>query len=188
MRGMSLVVATPLLVAVMMIGRAAPARAEITVAPFVGAAFGGNVNDSKITYGLCLGLRGDKSAFGLQVDLGLAPDVLSRATVGESSITTLMANLLVTAPREGSRIYASAGVGILKARAQSIDELFEVDSNEFGFNVGAGVDIFLGRWFGLRGDIRYFRALTDPQPDGEFDLGLGDLDFWRATGGLILRF
>ena len=36
--------------------------------------------------------------------------------------------------------------------------------------------------------MRYFRNLTDPEPDNEFDVDLGSFSFWRATGGLVIRF
>jgi opacity protein-like surface antigen len=174
--------------ALIVIGMTASARAEITASPFVGAAFGGNVDDGKVVYGLAFGLRGDGSAFGFELDFGLAPDFFPETAIDDSSVTTLMANLLLTAPRAGSRLYASGGIGIVKARVKSVNHLFDLDSNEFGLNAGAGVMLFLGSNVGLRGDLRYFRALTDPEPDGEFDVDLGDLDFWRVSAGVLLKF
>jgi hypothetical protein len=41
---------------------------------------------------------------------------------------------------------------------------------------------------GFRADIRDFRTLSDPQPDGELDVDLGSLDYWRATAGITLKF
>jgi opacity protein-like surface antigen len=174
--------------ALMMIGLAASARAEITVSPFLGAAFGGNVDDAKIAYGLGFGLRGEGSALGFELDFGHAPDFFPETAIDDSSVTTLMGNLVLTAPRAGSRLYASGGIGIVKARVNGVGQLFDLDSNEFGFNAGAGVLLFLGSGVGLRADLRYFRALTDPEPDDEFDVDLGDLDFWRASAGVVLRF
>ena len=40
---------------------------------------------------------------------------------------------------------------------------------------------------GFHGDVRYFRTLTDPEPDGEFDVDVGNLDYWRATAGVTFR-
>jgi opacity protein-like surface antigen len=85
-------------------------------------------------------------------------------------------------------VYGSGGIGLLKTRVDDVSGFFSIDSNDFGIDVGGGLMAFPSEHIGLRGDIRYFRALTDPEPDNEFDLDLGSLDFWRATGGIILRF
>ncbi len=52
-------------------------------------------------------------------------------------------------------------------------------------NAGAGVRVGGGR-FSLRGDVRYFRALTDV--DIALQDVLADFGFWRATGGLTFKF
>jgi hypothetical protein len=99
-----------------------------------------------------------------------------------------MANLVFMTPG-AARVYGSGGLGLVKTRVRDITGFFQVDSNEVGFNVGGGLLVFPGEGsFGLQGDIRYFRNLTDPEPDHEFDVGLGGLDFWRATVGITLRF
>ena len=54
--------------------------------------------------------------------------------------------------------------------------------------MGGGILFMAGDHIGVQGDIRYFRQLTDPEPDNEFDVDLGSLDFWRATGGIAIRF
>jgi hypothetical protein len=36
--------------------------------------------------------------------------------------------------------------------------------------------------------VRYFRAVVDDDEDNEFDVGLGNFDFWRATAGLTFTF
>jgi hypothetical protein len=40
---------------------------------------------------------------------------------------------------------------------------------------------------GIRGDIRYFRAVRDTDPDG-VDLELGSFKFWRGTVGVTFKF
>ena len=68
------------------------------------------------------------------------------------------------------------------------DDLFDVANNDFGVNVGAGVIGFFNDHVGLRGDIRYFRSLQDPEEDNEFDIDFGTFDFWRGTVGVTFRF
>jgi hypothetical protein len=86
-----------------------------------------------------------------------------------------------------TRIYASGGLGLMKTRVEDVSGFFEVDSNELGMNVGGGF-IFVPDRIGVQADVRYFRNLTDPEPDDEFDVDLGDLNFWRASVGIALRF
>jgi hypothetical protein len=67
-------------------------------------------------------------------------------------------------------------------------EDLRISNTDFGFNVGAGVMGFFSDTVGLRGDVRYYRNLQDPDEDDEFDVSVGDFDFWRATLGLVFRF
>jgi len=71
---------------------------------------------------------------------------------------------------------------------QGDDDLFEVDNNEFGFNLGGGAIIKTTNHVGFRGDVRYYRTLEDPDEDNEFDVGVGNFDFWRATAGVTFRW
>jgi opacity protein-like surface antigen len=107
-----------------------------------------------------------------------------------------MANLTLGAPIGGQsgggiRPYASGGVGIIRSKIDDPLDLFEVDSTDFGFNVGAGVAGFFTDNIGIRGDVRYFRSLEDIESDVEdldLDVSLGDLRFWRGTVGVTFRF
>jgi hypothetical protein len=47
---------------------------------------------------------------------------------------------------------------------------------------------FLGNNLGLRGDVRYYRNLGDPEPDDEFYIDFGEFSFWRGTAGIVLKF
>jgi opacity protein-like surface antigen len=69
-----------------------------------------------------------------------------------------------------------------------VDDLFDVSSTDWGFNLGAGAMFFVSDGFGLRGDVRYFRSLEDNEPDSEIDIALSDFRFWRATFGATFRF
>ncbi len=87
------------------------------------------------------------------------------------------------------RLYGSAGLGLVKSRVEDTAGLFELDSNELGLGVGGGIVVLPGGGHvGFQGDIRYFRNLTDPEPDAEFDVDFGSLDFWRGEVGLTFRF
>ena len=167
---------------------AAPAlHAETYLTPFVGAAFSGDTDDSRLTYGGALAWAGESGVLGFEIEFAHTPDFFGTTGVGNNNVTTLMANLMLLSPGQ-VRIYGSGGVGLLRTRVEDVSGFFEIDSNNFGLNVGGGVLLFPGESIGLRGDVRYFRNLTDPEPDDEFDIELGGLNYWRASGGVVLRF
>jgi opacity protein-like surface antigen len=136
---------------------------------------------------------------GFEIDFGWSPNFFENTTgdadfdFGDSNVTTLMANITLGIPIGGQsgpgiRPYASGGVGLMKSRIGDTDELFNVDSTDWGLNVGAGIMAFFTDNIGLRGDVRYFRSLQDNEPDDELDLGLSDFRFWRGSIGLTFRF
>jgi len=176
---------------------AAPAAqaGETLLTPYAGITFGANpslVEDNKEhgVYGGSLAFLSD-GGFGLEIDFAYSPDFFggSDTAVPDNNLTSLMANLMMSGHvGDNSRIYASAGGGLLKSRVNDVNDFFDVDRNDFGANVGAGVILGFGEKVGVRGDIRYFRNVGDPEPDDEFDIDFGSFRFWRATGGLTIRF
>jgi opacity protein-like surface antigen len=186
-----------------------PASADWLFTPFVGANFGGNANfgdfndfddevERRVDFGASLGWMG-KGIVGFEVDFGYSPnffqDTIGDANFefGDSNVTTLMANVLVGAPIGGQhgagiRPYASGGVGLIRASATGSTFFRDLTTNDFGLNVGGGVQGFFTDNIGIRGDVRYFRSLQDNEPDDELDLGLSDFDFWRGTVGVTFRW
>jgi hypothetical protein len=176
-------VASLTLGAVLLAGGAHP---ETLLSASAGLAFGGKTDDSKVTYGGTLTLRG--SLLGLAIDFGYTPDFFGGGPLGNNNLVTLVGNLVVMPPGD-RRMYVSAGLGLVKTRVEDASGLFEVDSNELGFNLGGGLLVFpRDGGVGFHADIRYIRSLTDPEPDDEFDVDLGDLDYWRGEAGLTFRF
>ena len=196
----------------LMVFVAAPAKASADwlFTPFFGMNWGGTAEftdfagdfedefEQKMNFGASLSWMG-AGAFGFEVDFGYSPNFFQNTTgddnfeFGDSNVTTLMANLKVGAPFGGQtgggiRPYASGGLGLIKSRIDDPDDLFELNSTDWGFNVGGGVTGFFNDNFGLQGDVRYFRSLQDNEPDDEFDLALGSFNFWRGTVGLVFRF
>ena len=185
----------------------AKASADWLFTPFIGGTFGGSANvtdfdlgddfedefNRKLSYGASLAYLGGGIA-GFEIDFGYSPNFFgtdeddSVNLVGDGNVTTLMANVIFSAPTGGVRPYASFGGGLIKTRVDSFDQFFEdVDQNSFGFDAGAGIMAFFSDNVGLRGDIRYFRALNNDDDDS-LDLSLGSFKFWRGTVGLTLRF
>jgi opacity protein-like surface antigen len=171
----------------LLVAAAPPLHADSYLTPYMGAGFGGRTDDSKIAYGGSVAFASEHGVLGVGVDLGHTPDFLGTSGLGNNNVTSLMGNLMLLTPGR-TRFYTSGGVGLMKTRVEDVDGFFRVDSNDFGVNLGGGVMLFPSDTIGLRADLRYFRNLTDPEPDAEFDVDLGGLDFWQATGGITFRF
>jgi opacity protein-like surface antigen len=190
---------------------AAPSKASADwlLTPFVGWNWGGTANllesddfddefEQKAMFGASLGWMG-AGIVGFEVDFGYSPNFFENTTgsgdfeFGDSNLTTLMGNLLIGVPIGGQhgvgfRPYAVGGVGLVKSRIGSTGDFFNVDSSNWGFNVGAGAIFFFTDKVGLRGDVRYFRALEDVEPLDDLNIGLANFHFWRGTLGLTIRF
>jgi len=201
-------IVTSALALVVFAGAPTKASADWLFTPYIGMNWGGTAvfNDAdfedefeqKMNFGASLSWMG-AGVLGFEVDLGFAPNFFENTAgendfeFGDSNLTTLMANLKVGAPIGGQtgagiRPYASGGVGIIKSRIDDPDDLFEVDSSDFGLNVGGGVAGFFSDNLGLQGDVRYFRSLQDNEPGDDIDVALGSFSFWRGTVGLVIRF
>ena len=187
----------------------AQASADWLFTPFVGSAFGGKANfgdfnnfedevERRVTFGASLGWMGN-GIVGFEVDFGFSPNFFENTSgdgdfaFGDSNVTTLMGNLILGAPIGGQtgpgiRPYASGGVGLLRTKVDGGAFFNDLNTNDFGLNVGAGLHGFFTDNVGIRGDIRYFRSLQDNEPDNEFDIAVSDFDFWRATVGVTFRF
>jgi hypothetical protein len=196
----------------LMVFAAAPAKASADwlFTPYFGMNWGGTAGfnqsgadfeddfERQMNFGASLAWMG-AGVLGFEVDFGYAPNFFQN-TVGEddfefgdSNVTTFMANLKVGVPFGGQsgggiRPYASGGLGLIKSRIDDADDLFELNSTDWGLNIGGGVAGFFSDNIGLQGDVRYFRSLQDNEPDNEFDLALGSFSFWRGTVGLVFRF
>jgi opacity protein-like surface antigen len=173
---------------------ASRADAQTTfITPFVGAAFGGDAPDTRLTTGASISFLGTFAGF--EAELGYTPDFFGESDdlvlVGDNNMMTLMANLLVGGGPSGNpvRPYGVIGAGLLRSRVDGGDLFDDVSENDFGFNAGAGVIVMLSNNVGVRGDLRYFRNLQgDEEDDGDVEIAVGDFDFWRVYGGVTFGF
>jgi len=199
---------------------AAPARADWFLTPFVGVTFGGAANqftlndlddefEQRVNFGASIGYR-TKGIFGFEFDYGAAPNFF-QFTGGtnnfdlldlDSSVQTFMGNVVVAIPIGGStgggfQPYVTAGFGTIRTQLRSATDVFDdITSNDSGFNVGGGADIFVATHFGIRGDVRYFRGFEslddeDPIEDNPFfdqRIATDVFNFWRGSVGLTFRW
>jgi len=162
------------------------ASAEGLFTPFIGVTFGGDTQKTSTTFGGALGATAG-GLFGFELDVSHTPDVLGRVGVlRDTSVTTVMGNVMLGAPVGPVRPYVSGGIGLLRSKFEGPDKTFRVRSVDFGTNVGVGVMAFFTDWLGVRGDIRYFRAVNVDDVPGAVDLAA--FDFLRGTFGFTFRF
>jgi opacity protein-like surface antigen len=173
---------------------AAPARADWLITPYLGSAFGGDTSSQHVTYGASAAWM-SHGIVGVEFDGSLAPDLLDEDDglilgIADSHVTTLMGSFVIGAPfgQPGVRPYAVAGAGLIRSRVGDAGNIFDIDENSFGINVGGGVHVFVTDNFGIRGDVRYFRGVRDKNSSEDVVLELGSFDFWRASVGATFRF
>ena len=181
----------------------AQARADWIFTPYIGANFsrGGDIFDldsgnTSLNFGGSLAWMG-AGILGLEMDFGYAPDFFETDDVTslDGNVTSFMGNVIIGIPIGGQtgggvRPYVSGGAGLLRSRLDDVEDLFDINENSFGVNAGAGLMVFFTDNVGLRGDLRYFRSLSDDDDDddNDLDLNFGAFHFWRATAGVAFRF
>jgi hypothetical protein len=178
----------------------AAADADILLTPFAGLTFGSKIGEGcdsepcslakRTVLGGAIAVFG-ASGLGVEVDLGFVPDFfepkdLEVDLLGTNNVTTFMGNLMFVGSAGGLRPYVTGGAGLIRSQLGDFGELFDATDSSLGVNVGAGVFLGSGR-FRLRGDVRYFRDVTDSD-DPLIEESLQDLRFWRATAGLAIAF
>ncbi len=182
------------------------ASADWLLTPFLGSTFGGNADiadvagstfsnefEQKLNYGASLAWMGG-GVVGFEFDFGYSPNFFGVSSsnagfdlTGDGNVTTAMGNIVVGAPLGGFRPYASGGLGVIASRVDNPSQFFtKTSTNDLGMDVGGGV-MFLGGNVGVRGDLRYFRSLSNNDLD-TVDFALGDFRFWRGTVGVTFKF
>lgn len=170
-----------------------PAAAQFFINPALGYDFGGdsgcvsitNCKDKKLNVAFSFG--GLFNFLGFDEELAYAKDFRGRGTELNSSVFTVMLNMMAAPKIRGTRPYALIGMGLVKDRV-GFGQLRDVttDNNTLGWDAGGGIFVN-GKHFGFRGDVRYyhsfrqFKALKLVQ-EGE------KLDFGRISVGLLYLF
>jgi len=187
-----------MLAAMVLLLAPASARADWLFTPNVGAGFGGSASGREhLSWGASVGWMG-AGILGWEADFAFTPEFFEGDDddvdlFDSSNVSSFMVNAIIGAPVGGTtgggfRPYFSGGAGLLQSSVEDVEQLFEVSNSDFGINLGGGAMGFMTDHVGFRGDLRYYRSLSDPDEDNEFDIDFGDFDFWRATGGVTFRW
>jgi len=185
---------------------------------FVGSSFSTRVNaleetpnisnnvSAGVTYGgqvgyLWHGMVGGEFLADFAPHVSLDNPILSN----NPRVNSYMGNFIAAFPVGGEgqfQPFISGGVGSIGMRTNVFTlpdnngnvTANSVNSNRWGGDVGGGMMVFADRW-GVRGDVRWFRASTNNNISTDNTLGeavtqslLSDLRFWRGTLGLAFRW
>ncbi len=174
----------------------ATARADWIVTPFVGTNFSSDVTtDHKVPVGVGFGYMGG-GIIGYEAQLTYIRSFFgsSDSLLGSNNVFSLMGNVIAGAPIGGYtqiRPYGTFGLGLLRSRiGGNAGDLFDIKSNDFGLNAGGGVMGFFTPNIGIRGDVRYYRSLTNDTSSSPFGVGvgLGHFHYWQGTVGVTFKF
>jgi opacity protein-like surface antigen len=172
------------------------ARADGFIAPWVGSAFGSNIQNGQTTLGVSAGGMG-AGIIGGEADFGWSPSFFgTKSDFGTNTVMNLMGNVIVGVPIGGQhgagvRPYVVGGVGLIRTQIDggSLNNFAPAQStNMFGWDAGAGVMGYFTDHVGLRGDLRYLRATGDLTTNvRSIDVNGDKLHFWRASVGVVFR-
>lgn len=170
------------------------ARADGFVTPWVGSAFGSNIKNGQTTVGVSAGGMG-AGIIGGEADFGWSPSFFgTKSDFGNNTVMNLMGNLIIGVPIGGQhgagiRPYVVGGAGLIRSQIDG-GTIARVSSsnNMFGWDAGGGVMGYFSDHVGLRGDVRYLRAISDLTTNvSSIDFNGDKLHFWRATVGVTFR-
>jgi opacity protein-like surface antigen len=170
----------------------ASAQAQVVASPYVGTNFG-DTEFRRGGPGIAVGYLGRWLGFELDIDRhhhffkdeDVAHLVPNPGIDLDTDAIGFMGNLVAPVHFSGTtswRPYGAAGLGVIHAWFDSVNDQYDTDQTNLAFNVGAGVMYWLNGWVGLRLDLRYFHAFVD---DGERKGGyFEDYDFGRLSIGV----
>lgn len=170
------------------------ARADGFITPWVGSAFGSNIDNGQTTFGVSGGGMGG-GIIGGEVDFGWSPSFFgTQSDFGNNTVMNLMGNVIIGIPIGGQhgagvRPYLVGGLGLIRSQIDG-GTIAQVSSstNMFGWDAGAGVMGYFSDHVGLRGDVRYTRATSDLNSGiSSLDLSGDRLHYWRASVGVVFR-
>ena len=171
----------------------ATAAAEGFISPFIGFNYGGdsgcpsatNCENKHSNFGVSGGKLG--AIGGGEFEFGYAKNFFGETPGVDTSVLTLMGNVVV-GPKIGFfRPFVLGGVGLIKSHVELNTGSLLDSSNNFGWDLGGGLMFMFGEHVGVRGDIRRFKSFQD-QSLLNFSLADEKLSFSRAVAGAVFAF
>ncbi len=173
------------------------AAAQWFVSPFIGTTLTSpseTGSSTKPGYGVAFG--GFGRIVGGETEIAFYPEVIDNSANGltKSKVISFSAGMILGPTLGPIKPYAAIGAGNLHLNVTGLSSVVvpnpeTISNNYFTFNAGGGVMGFFTDHFGLRGDLRYYRAFGVKISDlEEVGLAFDKFNFWRATFGLVVKF
>lgn len=194
---------------VLLLAATRPVSAEWHITPFAGLTMLGDTNivDPELATGNTHLHAGgslswlSRGIFGIEVIGTWTPgffegdtsfdDIPDAIDVQSSRAFSLMGNVLVTLPQRwteyGLRPFVSGGFGLMHAHRSDRSDVFPVNVNVAGYNVGGGAIGFLTERTGLRFDFRYHSTLNRDADAPVIGVGPVHLRYVTASVGIVFR-
>lgn len=183
--------------AILIMSTARDAAAQIFVNPFVDSTLTsptGRGGGSKAGFGAAFGNIG--KIVGAETEVAYYPELLDTAAnaLAKSKVVSFSGGTLIGPTLGRIKPYGALGFGGLYLNVTSVSSLVvpnpaSISNTYFSFNAGGGVMGFFSTHFGVRADLRYFRAYGFKLDDLEnAGLAFDRLNFWRAGIGLAAKF
>lgn len=164
---------------------AGPASAQITgwFMPYVGGLAAGDTTTGGPVWGANAAAFELRSWLGAELDVARAMSFNDEG-VDDSRLTTVSISAIAAPHRARIMPYALGGVGLMRAEGCRFACSTRFRDTGGTATLGGGVHVRVFDWLGVRGDLRYVRALGDhetlPRASG------GAFDFVRVSVGATL--
>ena len=137
------------------------------------------------SFGLSVGTM--HGIFGFEEDVTYVSDFFGSEPGESNAVLTIASNFMIRFPTPSRMVrpYTVFGLAFIRPHVTLDAAGFGNDKNTLGYNVGGGVELNLLRRFGFRSDLRRVRTFKD-MSFGMFSTE--QLDYWRGSAGLTLRF
>lgn len=189
-----------LIAALLLVIGPASARADWLFIPNIGVGFGGDLpSNDKLTYGASIAYMG-AGVLGFEGDFAWTPNFFEDSNnnvdlfTDSDNVSAAMANVIVGIPIGGTsgggfRPYVASGFGLMRTHVVDNSQLFDLSSNDWGWDLGFGAMGFMTQHVGFRGDLRYYRDL-ESHDTGDFLLlnDSSNFNYWRGTAGVAFRW
>jgi hypothetical protein len=183
--------------ALLVVFAAHDAAAQGFISPFIGTTLTSPTETGSSTkpgYGVSFGAVG--RIVGFDTEFAYYPEVIDNAAnaIAKSRVISISAGPLIGPTIGAVKPYVALGFGNLNLNVTSIASVVvpnpeSLSNNYFTFNAGGGIMGFFSDHFGVRGDLRYYRAFGIKFEDlEEAGLELDKFNFWRASFGVVAKF
>jgi hypothetical protein len=173
------------------------ASAQGFLNPFIGASLTSpspSSDASKMGYGIAFGSLG--KLVGFETELSYFPELLDNdaEALSKSKSVTFAASTLIGPTIHRIKPYGAIGAGTIYLNVANLTSIVvpnpeSISNTYFALNIGGGVGGFFSSHFGVKGDLRYFKAYGFDLNDFEgTSVRIDNFNFWRGTVGALIGF